>query len=327
VKNKPKVLLTHRLPEPAIDRLRKYFRLDVNPYDRGMTSRELLARVRDKDGLLSLLTDTIDRKVVAAGKKLRVIANYAVGFNNIDLKAATVRKIAVTNTPGVLTETTADLTFALILAAGRRIAQADRFLRAGKFRGWSPELFLGEDVYGKTLGIIGLGRIGRAVARRARGFDMTVIYYEPKRFGRNLEREAGALYQALDALLRRSDFVTIHLPLTRETKHLISHREFAMMKKTAILINTSRGPVVDERALARALKTNRIAGAGLDVYEREPLVEPELRKSPNAVLLPHIGSATRATRTKMALMAADSIIAVLVKNKRPLNIVNPQIYE
>jgi glyoxylate reductase len=327
MKKKPKILLTRRLPKPAIDRLRKYFRLDVNPYDRGMTSRELLALVRDKDGLLSLLTDTIDRTVIAAGEKLRIIANYAVGFNNIDLKAATARKIAVTNTPDVLTETTADLTFALILAAGRRVAQADRFLRAGKFRGWSPELFLGEDVYGKTLGIIGLGRIGRAVARRARGFDMQVIYYEPKRFDRDLEREAGAVYQTLDALLRRSDFVTIHLPLTRETKHLISYREFAMMKKTAVLINTSRGPVVDERALALALRTNRIAGAGLDVYEREPSVEPELIRSPNAVLLPHIGSATRATRTKMALMAADSIIAVLVKNKRPTNIVNPQIYE
>jgi glyoxylate reductase len=325
MKTRPRVLVTRSLPGPAIDRLKEVFRVEINRCDRGMTPVELISRIRDKDGLLCLLTDRVDKTAISAGSRLRVIANYAVGFNNIDVGAATERGIYVTNTPGVLTETTADLAFALLISASRRIPEADRFVRSGRFKGWEPELKLGMDVFGKTIGIIGLGRIGQAVARRARGFDMKVIYYEPKRFERSVEKKLRAEYRPLDRLLRESDFITIHLPLTAETRRLISRRKFALMKRTAVLVNTARGPVVDEPALAEALRKKRIFGAGLDVYENEPRLAAGLAVLPNVVLLPHIGSATFATRSKMAMMCVENLVCVLVKGRKPPNLVNPQV--
>ena len=324
---KPRVLLTRLMPQPGIDVLKQNVDLEINPEDRVMRKDHIMDRVRDKDGLVCLLTDNIDAEIMDTGKALRVIANYAVGYDNIDIQEATKRKIAVTNTPGVLTETTADLTFALILSVARRIVEGDTFLREGQFTGWAPMLLLGTDVYNKTLGIIGFGRIGRAVARRARGFNMKIIYYEPERLSPAIEEEYGVEYKKIDDLLREADYISIHTSLNASTHHLISEREFSLMKKTAYLINASRGPVVDEKALVTALKNKHIAGCALDVYEREPAVEKELLTMPNAVLVPHIGSASIETRTKMAMMVAENIIAVLVHNTTPPNIVNPEIYE
>jgi len=252
---KPKVLITRNLPTSAIDRLRKYIIVEINQKDEVMSRKELVEKIKDKDGLLCLLTDRIDTEVMDAGERLKIIANYAVGYNNIDLKAATERKIAVTNTPGVLTETTADLVFALLLAVARRVVEADGFLRRGEFKGWSPMLFLGTDVYKKTLGIIGLGRIGKAVAKRARGFAMRIIYYEPQRLSPETERAYSAEYRPLNVLLKEADFITIHTPLTDSTHHLIGEEEFSLMKKSAYLINTSRGPVVEARSRRRVAAT------------------------------------------------------------------------
>ncbi|MCX7940765.1 MAG: D-glycerate dehydrogenase [Endomicrobia bacterium] len=322
-----KVLVTRQLPQPAIDLLKQYFEVDLYTEDRVIPREELLRRVEDKDGLLCLLTDNIDAELMDKAKNLKIVANYAVGYNNIDVAEATKRKIPVTNTPGVLTETTADLAFALLMSVARRIVESDNFLREGKFKGWAPMLFLGNDIYGKTLGIIGFGRIGQAVAKRGLGFDMKILYYDTNRVSVEIEQKYNATFKSLDELLKESDFISIHVPLVKETYHLISDREFSLMKPTAYLINTSRGPVVDEKALVRALKDKKIAGAALDVFEKEPEVEPELIDMPNTVLVPHIGSATIETRTKMALMAAENIIAVLVHNKVPPNIVNPEIYK
>ncbi|MCS7150817.1 MAG: D-glycerate dehydrogenase [Endomicrobia bacterium] len=322
-----KVLVTRQLPQPAIDLLKQYFEVDLYTENRVIPREELLRRVEDKDGLLCLLTDNIDAELMDKAKNLKIVANYAVGYNNIDVAEATKRKIPVTNTPGVLTETTADLAFALLMSVARRIVESDKFLREGKFKGWAPMLFLGNDIYGKTLGIIGFGRIGQAVAKRGLGFDMKILYYDTNRVSVEIEQKYNATFKSLDELLKESDFISIHVPLVKETYHLISDREFSLMKPTAYLINTSRGPVVDEKALVRALKDKKIAGAALDVFEKEPEVEPELIDMPNTVLVPHIGSATIETRTKMALMAAENIIAVLVHNKVPPNIVNPEIYK
>jgi len=326
MKRKPWVLLTRCLPSAVMDRLRRSFILDVNRTDRSLGKRELMKRLPAVDGLLCMLTDRIDRAVIEVAPKLRVIANYAVGFNNVDLEAASRRNIFVTNTPGVLTETTADLTFGLILAASRRIAEGDTLVRAGKFKGWEPMLLLGSDVHGRTLGIIGLGRIGQAVARRGLGFNMRIIYYEPKRLALTVEHETGAQYRALNALLKESDIISIHLPLTPETRHLISDREFRLMKPDCVVVNTSRGPVIDERALVRALRRKLIAAAGLDVYEREPRLAAGLNRLPNAVLVPHIGSASLATRTEMGMVCVNNLISVLIKNRRPSNLVNPEAY-
>ncbi len=323
---KQKILVTRMLPEPAIEMLKKYFEVEINPEDTIMPRKKLLKSIVDKDGLLCLLTDNIDKKVFALGKKLRIVANYAVGYNNIDIEEATRRKIPVTNTPGVLTETTADLAFALLMCVSRRIVEADNFLRKGKFVGWAPMLFLGNDIYGKTLGIVGFGRIGQAVAQRAKGFNMRILYYDLNRAKPEIEEKYSAKYTELEVLLKEADFVTLHVPLTKETYHLIGKKQLNLMKPTAYLINTSRGPVVDEKALVKALKEKKIAGCALDVFEKEPKVEPELIRMKNTVLVPHIGSATIETRTKMALMAAESIISVLIKNEKPKNIVNPEIY-
>lgn len=324
---KPKVFVTRRVPQPALDLLAGHAEVNVNPaQDRVLSKQELTRAVKDHDLLFCTLNDTIDADVLNANPGLRIVAVMAVGYNNVDLATATARRIPVTNTPGVLTETTADLAWALILAVARRIVEADKFTRSGRFTNWGPMLMLGTDVHRKTLGIVGMGRIGQAVARRACGFDMKVLYHTRSRLASEVEAQLGVEYRALDALLRESDFVSIHTPLTPSTHHLIGARELGIMKRTAYLINTSRGPVVDERALVDALLRERIAGAGLDVYENEPALESELVGLDNVVLLPHIGSASLETRTRMALTTADNIIAV-INGERPPNVVNPEVYQ
>lgn len=320
-----KVYITRRIPEPGIEMMAKEHEIEVNPYDRVLTREELLKAVKGRDGILCLLTDKIDAEAFdAAGPQLKVVSNYAVGYDNIDVNEATRRRIVVTNTPGVLTETTADLAWTLIMSVARRIAEADKFTKAGKYEGWAPMLFLGQDVFGKTLGIVGMGRIGQAVARRAKGFNMKVLYNDIKRIPKELERELNTTFVSLDELLERSDFVSLHTFLSPETHHLINEVRLKKMKKTAYLINTSRGPVVDEAALVKALKEGWITGAGLDVYEFEPKLVPGLAECENAVILPHIASASVETRTKMATMAVENLLAVLA-NKRPPNPVNPEV--
>ncbi|KPK70964.1 glyoxylate reductase [candidate division WOR_3 bacterium SM23_60] len=322
---KPKVLITRTLPQPGMDVLAQQCDLEVYDKHETMPRPRLIERVGDKAGLICLLSDRIDKEIVRAGTNLKIIANYAVGHNNIDTAEAAKRNIYVTNTPGVLTDTTADLAFALLTAVARRIPEADQYVRAGRFRGWEPMLMLGTDVHGATLGIIGFGRIGRALARRARGFDMKVLYYEPERLSATVEKQYRAEYRILDDLLRESDFVSVHVPLTESTHHLIARPQLALMKKSAFLINTSRGPVVDERALVTALQHDDIAGCALDVFEHEPAVEQQLKTMTNVVLAPHIGSASVQTRTQMALMVAHDVIAVLVHGKAPAHIVSPKV--
>ncbi|MBI5253528.1 MAG: D-glycerate dehydrogenase [Euryarchaeota archaeon] len=314
-----KVFVTWRIPEEGLDVLKKEVSVEVNPRDRALTKLEIIEGVREKDGLLCLLTDGIDAEVMDASPNLKVISNYAVGYDNIDIKAATSRGIVVTNTPEVLTETTADFAWALLMACARRIAEADRFTREGKFREWSPTLLTGRDVHGKTLGILGLGRIGSAVARRGKGFNMKILYTGPRR-KRKLEKELGVKYVSKEKLLKESDFVTLHVPLLPTTYHLIGERELKLMKPSAYLINTSRGPVVDESALVVALKKRTIAGAGLDVYEKEPELMEGLAQLDNVVLSPHIASATIETRTRMAMVAAQNVLAAL--KGTPINVVN-----
>jgi glyoxylate reductase len=338
---RPKVFVTRKLPPTAMSRLGEVCQYFVGT-ETGAVSREgLISGVSDADGLICLLTDRIDREVIEAGTKLRVIANVAVGYNNIDTVAAQQRSICVTNTPGVLTDATADLTLALILAVTRRIVESDAFLRAGKFTGWDLDMLLGAGLTGKVIGIVGYGRIGRAVARRAIGFGMSVVYCnrediafrdDPQHNARVTERQSsaraatGALNQsarldglaarriAFDQLIEAADVITLHVPLAAATQHLIDRSAFARMKPTAFLINTSRGPVVDEAALAEALESGKIAGAGLDVYEREPEVYEELLRMNNVILLPHIGSATRETRAAMATIAVENVIDLFSGN-------------
>lgn len=318
-----KVHITRPLPETAVDFLREQgYQLTV-PESEGLPGREsLLQSVGDVDALLSILTERIDAEVIRAAPRLKVISNMAVGFDNIDLARATERGIAVCNTPGVLTETSADFAWALLLATARRVAEADRYVREGRFAWWGPRLLLGTDVYGSTLGIVGLGGIGQAVARRAQGFGMEVIYHSPSAPERC---ELGAKVE-FEELLERADFVTLHVPYKPETHHLISGPELEKMKSTAFLINTSRGPVVDEAALVRALQQNQIAGAGLDVFEREPEVDPGLLPLPNVVLAPHIASASLTTRGKMALLAARNLDDCL-RGRRPNHLVNPEVWD
>jgi len=321
------VYITSMLPEPGISIVKKACKkVEVYPVDKIHPRGLLLKKVKGRDGVLCLLTDTIDAAVMdAAGPQCKVFANYAVGYNNIDVKEATRRGIIITNTPGVLTDATADMAWALLFAVARRCVESDRFLRAGKFHGWRPTMFLGGDITGKTLGIIGAGRIGTAMAMRSIGFKMKVLYYDIKR-NKELEEKLGAKRVSLEKLLKESDFVSIHTVLDETTRHLIGAKELRMMKKTAYLINTSRGPVVDEEALVKALKTGQIAGAGLDVYENEPKVAPGLKSCWNAVLTPHIASATHWTRSKMAEIAATNLVAAL-RGERPPNIVNPEVLD
>ena len=284
----------------------------------------VLQAAREMDGILCLLTDRIDANLINAATRLRVISNCAVGYDNIDVPAATARGVMVCNTPGVLTETTADLAWALIMSAGRRIVEADRYLRAGKWKSWSPQLMLGQDIHAATIGIIGFGRIGQAVARRAKGFGMEVLYTDSVR-QLEAEQTIGAEFAALGDLLRGSDFVSIHTPLAPETRHLIGARELRLMKPTAVLVNTARGPIVDEAALAEALRERRIFAAGLDVFESEPLPqESPLVGLENVVLLPHMGSASVATRGRMARMAAENLVAGL-SGQRPAYLVNEEV--
>ncbi|MBI3684797.1 D-glycerate dehydrogenase [Candidatus Azambacteria bacterium] len=309
------IFITRRIPEPGIRALEgKGYNVTVSGKDGVLTKEELIVALKGKsyDAVLCLLTDKIDDAVFeAAGAQCKIFANYAVGFDNINLDAAKQRGMTVTNTPGVLTNTVAEHTFALILAAAHRIAEADAYTRAGNYKGWAPMLLLGSDVSGKTLGVVGLGRIGSRVAHHAaKGFGMKVLYYDPKP-NAEFEKEYGARYVDLPTLLKESDFISIHVPLLPATKYLIGTNEFAMMKKTAYLVNTSRGPIVDEQALVRALKEGMIKGAALDVYENEPSLAPGLADLPNAVLTPHIASATEETRGKMAELAALNIIEAL----------------
>ena len=304
-----RVLVTREIPEAGL-RLLADFDVTILA-ERPPTRDELLEAVRGTSGVLSTATENMDGAVMdAAGEGLRVIANMAVGYDNIDVEAAGERGIVVTNTPGVLDETTADVAFMLVLAAARRLGEGERLLRAGKWEWWGPKQLRGLDVWGKRLGIVGIGRIGRAVARRGRGFGMEILYHNRSR-KEDAENELGARYLDLDDLLRESDFVSIHTPLTDETRHLISERELGLMRETAVLVNTSRGPVVDEGALAAALAEGRIFAAGLDVYEEEPKVHPELLELENVVLAPHVGSATIDTRDKMATLAAENLAGVL----------------
>jgi glyoxylate reductase len=319
---KPTVYITRRIPEAAVRMLSTQCEIEVNQADRSLTKEELLAKVRGKNAVMTMLSDTIDAAVLdAAGPQCMVIANYAVGFNNIDIPAATERGIFATNTPDVLTDATADMAWALLFAVARRVVEGDRFTRAGKFKGWEPLMMLGMEVTGKTIGIIGAGRIGQAFAKRAQGFSMKILYTanKPKP---EFEAQTGATFTDRDTLLRESDFVSLHVPLTPSTRHLIGGREFRLMKKTAILINTARGPVVDEQALVQALREKRIWGAGLDVFEREPQLEPGLAELENVVIPPHLGSATIETRDRMGGLAAKNILSALAGNIPP-NCLNP----
>jgi len=321
---KPKVFVTRKIPKIGLDILEKKCEVKVNPNNRVLTKEELMDEIKEIDGLLCLLTDIIDEKIMDINPHLKIISNYAVGYNNIDIEAATRRGIMVTNTPGVLTETTADLTWILLMSIARRIVEADKFIREGKFKGWSPMLFLGSDIHHSTLGIIGLGRIGKAVAKRAKGFGMKILYTDIKRASEEIEDELGAEFVSLNKLLSSSDFITIHTPLLPETHHLISEKELKMMKRSAYLINAARGPLIDEKALVRALKERWIAGAALDVYENEPNLTPGLSELDNVVIVPHIGSASIATREKMATMAATNLVAGL-NGKIPPNLVNKEV--
>ena len=321
---RPKVLIARRLPPAAAAIIQRHCDVDHNEANRPLPRAELLARLQGCRGLVCLLTDVVDDAVLST-PGLRIVSNVAVGFNNIDVAAATRRRILATNTPGVLDDTTADLAFALLMATARRIVEADRFLRSGRWEGWDLLQFLGHDVYGKTLGICGLGRIGKAVARRARGFDMRLLYTDVERAPGSVEHELGVTYVDKDTLLREADFVTIHVPLIPETRHYISDRELNLMKPTAILVNAARGPIVDEAALVRALQQGKIAGAGLDVYEEEPKVNPGLLGMENTILLPHIASASIETRMRMATMAAENVVAGLA-GRRPPNLLNPEAF-
>ena len=321
---RPKVLVTRKVFEETLTLLSKHCDVESNQRDVPFTPTQLVKRLQGKGGAIALLTDIFDDRVLAQSPDLKIVCNLAVGFNNIDLKACTRRGIMVTNTPGVLDDTTADFTWCLLMATARRVVEADKFLRAGKWKGWAFTYFMGHDVHRKTLGIVGLGRIGKGVARRAKGFDMRVIYHDPTRVDETTERELGVMYVDKRTLLRESDFVSLHVPLLPETTHFISHGEFALMKRTAILINASRGPVLDEKALIKALKEGKIAGAGLDVYEKEPKVERGLIGLKNVVLAPHIASSSFETRVKMATMAANNCIAGLT-GQRPPNILNPEV--
>jgi len=320
-----RVYVTRPIFDQCVERLKHEVHVEVNSDERVLSKSELISHLREADGALTLLTDIINREVLEACPGLKVVANFAVGFNNVDIEAATELGVIVTNTPGVLTETTADFAWTLLMAAARRVVEADRFARAGKFKMWSPRMFLGHDVYGKTLGLIGLGRIGQAVARRASGFNMKVVFHDAEPIPEQVLQDLRVTPAPLEELLRISDFISVHVPLLAETKHLLSDRTFAMMKPTCVVVNTSRGPVVDEKALVRALKNGKIAAAALDVFEREPEIEPELFDIDNVVIAPHIASASHETRLKMCMMAAENLLASL-KGNRPLNLVNPEVW-
>lgn len=318
-----KVVITRKIPEAGITLLKNHFKQVSLISEGDFCDRKLLLKeIKDADALLSLLTEKIDKPVIGAGENLKIIANYAVGYNNINIEYATSRGIYVTNTPDILTETTADFAFTLLLTAARRLGEAERFARAGKFKSWGPRLLCGRDMHGKTLGIIGMGRIGRAVAKRgALGFDMDILYYDHS-ISEGLSFTAHAV--ELQDLLAKSDFISLHVPLLDSTFHLIGEKELARMKPTAVLINTSRGPVVDEKALIKALQQKKLFAVGLDVFENEPQIPQELKELDNVIITPHIGSASVETRDGMAEMVAQNIIDAF-QNKIPEQLVNKEV--
>jgi glyoxylate reductase len=322
---RPKLLITRSIPDEALALLTPHF--DIDQYDKhtAIPRPLLLKKLKDKDGLLCILTDKVNPELLSKAPALKAVSTYSVGFDHVDVKACTQRGVAVTNTPGVLTETTADFTFALLLSSARRIVEGDRFMRAGKYKAWDPMMFLGTDVHGKTLGVVGFGRIGQAVARRAKGFGMKIVYFDTQRLFPEVEKQFDAQFLELNDLLRQADFVSLHTVLDAATHHLIDEKAFALMKRSAYLVNAARGPIVDERALVRALKANRIRGAALDVYEFEPKMAAGLAKLPNAVLAPHLASASLETRTRMGMMAAEGLVDILVHRKKPAYSVNPEV--
>jgi len=315
---KPIVTVTNIFPQVALDKLSSECDLKINRTS--LTKEELKQKVSGSDAVISYLTDRIDQDIIDRGTNLKIIANYGAGFNNIDVTYASERGIWVTNTPNVLHETTADLTWAMILGTARQIVSADRYTREGKFQGWGAKLFLGGDVYEKTLGIIGLGEIGRSVARRAIGFNMRTLYHQRNRLPKEEEKKLNVEYATFEKILRESDFLTLHVPLTEETEYMIGNDEIALMKKTAYLIHTARGKVIDDYALVAALREGRLAGAALDVYEDEPELTEGMRELDNLMILPHIGSASFETRDKMALLVADNILDAL-EGKTPRSLV------
>ena len=326
--NRPRVFVTRVIPDAGLDRVREACDVDLWDHELPPPRDELLRLVAGMDGLLTLLTDRVDDELLdAAGSQLKVVSNFAVGFDNIDVLALTRRKIPAGNTPGALTETTADLAFALLMAAARRIPESVEYVKEGRWKTWGPMLLMGVDIHGATLGIVGFGRIGREMARRGRGFGMTILYHDVHPATAEEEAELGARYVEMDALLRESDFISLHVNLTDETHHLIGTDALRAMKRTSVLVNTSRGPVVDPEALATALRDGEIFAAGLDVTEPEPLpADHPLVALPNCVVVPHIASASRVTRDRMAEMAADNLLAGLRGDRLPTP-VNPEVYE
>src|SRR5215467_100711 len=320
---KPKVLATHRLFEPARKILQEHCEVEYWEKPERPPREEVLRCVKDKDGLICLLTEKVNDELLQAAPKLRIAANVAVGFDNIDVAACTKRGVVATNTPGVLDETTADFAWTLLMAVGRRLLEGDVLARSGNWKGWDLDQLVGKDVWGKTLGIVGFGRIGRAMARRASGFQMKVIYTDAVRATPNVEKELGAEFREMNPLLAEADFISVHTPLLPETRGLFNAEKFGRMKRTAYLINTARGPVVNENDLVAALESGKIAGAALDVFEKEPAIHPGLRRA-NVVLAPHIASASLETRTKMACMAAESVVALL-QGRSPANVLNPEV--
>lgn len=326
---KPLLFVTRALPGDAVENLKKFYEVEVWEKPTPPPREVLLQKVKNADALVSLLTDRIDRELIDSAPSLRIISQYAVGYDNIDVRYATERGIYVTNTPGVLTDATADLTFALILAVARRVIEAHNFVKSGEWGGsgisWHPSMFLGIELSGKTIGVIGMGRIGKAVARRALGFGMNVVYHDRSRLPPHEEGELKARYAPLEELVKVSDVITVHVPLTEETRHLITERHFRLMKRTAIFVNTSRGGVVKTEDLVKALESGWIYGAGLDVFEEEPLPpDHPLTKLPNVVLTPHIGSATWEARTAMAKAVEENLIAFL-EGRIPPNLINPDV--
>jgi glyoxylate reductase len=324
-KERRPVLVTRRLPQAALDRIADSCEMTLYEGEGAMPRDQLLAQISGKSGAVTLLTDKVNDELLdAAGPQLLIVANYAVGFDNIDVPALTRRGVMASNTPDVLTETTADTAWALMMAAARRVPEGDRFLRTRAPWIWGPLMMLGQDLHGKTLGIVGFGRIGHAMARRAKGFGMNVVYHDVYRPSTELERELGAEFRELADLLSEADFVSIHVNLTDQTRHLIDADRLRTMKSTAVIVNTSRGPVIDEAALAEALRDGVIFAAGLDVFENEPEVHPLLLELENAVVIPHLGSATVDTRTAMGMVAADNLIAAL-EGRAPPTLLNPEV--
>jgi len=329
VSDKPKIFITRNIPDQPLQRAKELFDVEQWEDDWNIPRDELLKRVAGKDGLMTLLTEKVDGELLdAAGPQLKIVANFAVGFDNIDVPACTERGVLASNTPEVLSETTADLAFALLVSAGRRIAEGDRFLRAKTPWVWGPLMMQGQDIWGSTLGIVGFGRIGQAVARRGRfGFNQKIVYYDVRRASSEVEAELGAEFREFDALLAEADFLSVHVALTPETRHLFSTEQFKKMKNTSVIVNTARGPVIDEAALAAALQTGEIFAAGIDVFEKEPEVNEELLKCENAVIIPHLGSASYGTRIAMGELATDNLEAVLLENRPGPALLNPEVFK